>query len=491
MANKFVIKNGLLVGGRVDVTGSINLSQGISSLGGFTGSLVGTASYATYALNATIDTGSFVQNSSTASFVTNSQTGSFARTNVSNTFTAAQTFNGNVTINATASIAYLNVQYESASVIYSSGSNQIGDDTSDIQTIIGTTKVSGSLQVTGSIFGALFGTASWATNAISANSATSATNATNVVATDAAGSASTYYVAFLQGTSGNQAVNADSSNLKYVPSTNTLTVTNLVGTASYIAGANVDGAVNDSNRLGGQGASYYLNASNINAGTLNNSYLPSAINVTSVTASFKGDLVGTSSWANNVTTNAITDLATGIATFLNSPSSANLASAVTDETGTGALVFANTPTLTTPKIGAATGTSLTVTGQVSGSVIAVGGQSKTYSGFVNVSQSTTVDIISIDTATDPCFGIHIRYVMYNTNGTPYAHMRSGTLMVVSNVAGGSNQVNIAESTTQDIGDTSLADFTAIISGATNIAVQLTSSGTEDYRVVFDYTLLNG
>lgn len=48
--------------------------------------------------------------------------------------------------------------------------------------------------------------------------------------------------------------------------------------------------------------------------------------------------------------------------FLASPTSANLAAAVTGETGTGALVFGTSPALTTPDIGAATGTSLTTTG---------------------------------------------------------------------------------------------------------------------------------
>jgi len=47
----------------------------------------------------------------------------------------------------------------------------------------------------------------------------------------------------------------------------------------------------------------------------------------------------------------ITSLGTGVATFLGTPSSANLASAVTDETGSGALVFANSPTLVTPALG--------------------------------------------------------------------------------------------------------------------------------------------
>jgi hypothetical protein len=47
----------------------------------------------------------------------------------------------------------------------------------------------------------------------------------------------------------------------------------------------------------------------------------------------------------------ITSLGAGVATFLGTPSSANLASAVTDETGTGALVFATSPTLVTPALG--------------------------------------------------------------------------------------------------------------------------------------------
>lgn len=47
----------------------------------------------------------------------------------------------------------------------------------------------------------------------------------------------------------------------------------------------------------------------------------------------------------------ITSLGTGVATFLGTPSSANLAAAVTDETGSGALVFATSPTFVTPALG--------------------------------------------------------------------------------------------------------------------------------------------
>jgi len=58
----------------------------------------------------------------------------------------------------------------------------------------------------------------------------------------------------------------------------------------------------------------------------------------------------------------VSGLGTGAATFLATPSSANFAALLTDETGTGSNVFATSPTLVTPVIGAATGTSLSVTG---------------------------------------------------------------------------------------------------------------------------------
>ena len=45
----------------------------------------------------------------------------------------------------------------------------------------------------------------------------------------------------------------------------------------------------------------------------------------------------------------ITSFGSGVATWLGSPTSANLAAAVTDETGTGSLVFATNPSLTTPR----------------------------------------------------------------------------------------------------------------------------------------------
>jgi len=66
----------------------------------------------------------------------------------------------------------------------------------------------------------------------------------------------------------------------------------------------------------------------------------------------------------------ITSLGTGVATFLGTPSSANLASAVTDETGSGSLVFGSSPTIASPTFtsqatfaaGTATAPAFTTTG---------------------------------------------------------------------------------------------------------------------------------
>jgi hypothetical protein len=70
----------------------------------------------------------------------------------------------------------------------------------------------------------------------------------------------------------------------------------------------------------------------------------------------------------------VAGLGTGIATFLGTPSSTNLRAAVTDETGTGSLVFATSPTLVTPNLGTpsvlvATNATGTAVGLTAGSAI--------------------------------------------------------------------------------------------------------------------------
>jgi hypothetical protein len=75
-------------------------------------------------------------------------------------------------------------------------------------------------------------------------------------------------------------------------------------------------------------------------------------------------------------------LGTNVATFLATPSSANLATALTDETGSGAAVFATSPTLVTPVLGTPS------SGNLSSCTNAVGYGLKSASTIVSVSAAT-------------------------------------------------------------------------------------------------------
>lgn len=111
------------------------------------------------------------------------------------------------------------------------------------------------------------------------------------------------------------------------------------------AGSTFDGSANNTNAL-------TLATVNSNVGSFG-----SATAAPSFTVNAKGLI--TAAGTNTITpaVGSITGLGTGVATFLATPSSANLATAVTDETGSGALVFAISPTLTTAVLGSSTATT--------------------------------------------------------------------------------------------------------------------------------------
>src|SRR3989338_7937192 len=115
-----------------------------------------------------------------------------------------------------------------------------------------------------------------------------------------------------------------------------------------------------------------------------------------VTGNLTGNITGN---AATVTTNAnLTGVITSIgnATSLGSFTSANLITALTDETGGGALVFANTPTLVTPILGVATGTSLSLGG---GTALTTTNQTGTGNLVLATSPTLVTPILGVASAT--------------------------------------------------------------------------------------------
>jgi hypothetical protein len=118
-----------------------------------------------------------------------------------------------------------------------------------------------------------------------------------------------------------------------------------------------------------------------------------------------------------------------------------------------------------------------------------GGISKTFAGSSSFSPSEGI-IISVDSTVYPHHAIFVKYVLWNVAvpaAGSYANMRAGTIMTVINNEGTS--FNIAESTTQDIGDTSTIDFTVNVSGTSTEIILNTSNQAFQVDSKFEYTLL--
>ena len=151
----------------------------------------------------------------------------------------------------------------------------------------------------------------------------------------------------------------------------------------------------------------------------------------------------------------VSGLGTGVATFLATPSSANLASAVTDETGTGALVFANSPTLVTPALGTpASGTLTSCTGlPISTGVSGLGS---------NVATALAVSVGSSGAlvTNGGALGTPSSGTLTNATGLPVATGISGLGTGVATFLGTPSSANLAAAVTGETGSGALVFATS-------------------------------
>ena len=173
--------------------------------------------------------------------------------------------------------------------------------------------------------------------------------------------------------------------------------------------------------------------------------------------------------------NAETVYAAGVQTWLATPSSANLRAAVTDETGTGVLVFNNTPTLITPNIGAATGTSLTATGVIASTGTAGVGYATGAGGTVTQGTSRTTGVTINKTSG--------AITLFSAAGSATA----ATFTVTNSTVAATDVIILNQKSGTDLYDLMV---TSVSAGSFNITFR-TTGGTTTEQPVFNFAVIKG
>ena len=149
----------------------------------------------------------------------------------------------------------------------------------------------------------------------------------------------------------------------------------------------------------------------------------------------------------------ISGLGTGVATFLATPSSSNLAAALTDEAGSGTVAFTNSPTFVTPTLGAAAATSIALPDALVGSALATASTS-----------ATTIDTWSASTYSSA------KYIVQMKKGTDIEVIE---LLVTVD---GNNSVYLTEYA-DVISNAELGTTNAVYSGG-NVLLQVTGASAD-------------
>ena len=400
--NKLVIKHGFVSAGDSQITGSLNAS------GGLTGSLQGTATSASYVLQAV--SASFA---TTAATLGGNAVSIFATTG-SNTFTGNQNVTGNVNITGTltANTYIVSSSLTNMTVAFASGSTAFGNSTDDTHNFTGSLSVLGSINAgTGGITGSFKGDGA-ALTGVTATAIFPTTLLTPI-------------------TSAAQVFINDGAN-KYV------TVGQITGSA--YAGVSGDITIG----AGGVAAigSGTVTSAMIVDGTITGTDIASAT-VTNTNLVKSGSILGSTLVSLGATVTTVTGLAS-----------------VTSD------VFA---------VNGATG------------YLDVNSKSKTFADTKALTANTAgQSAIAVSTSTYPCTSIHIKYTLFDSG---YTNLRAGSIIIASNGVNAGTDIVIAETSTQDIGDTSLVDFTATISSGTIRLIVDTTGFMTNSTLNFQYTLI--